>query len=246
MRAALVAAALALAGPADAACRQALALGLDVSGSVDAREYRLQIEGLAAALEDPEVQARLFAMPQAPVEIAVYEWSGRRARWLIQDWVRIEGPGDLAALTATLRGHERQMTDTATAIGSAMESGVELLSRSECWQLTLDLSGDGKNNQGPEPAGLHDAVARLGATVNGLVIGSDTDVAHDRRQADIKELVSYYRTQVVTGPGAFVEAALSFEQYQAAMTRKLLRELQGLVIGRAPVAGGGKPPHILR
>ena len=39
---ALVAATLIWAGlPADAECRQALALGLDVSGSVDAVEYRL-------------------------------------------------------------------------------------------------------------------------------------------------------------------------------------------------------------
>ncbi len=42
---------------ADAACLQALALGLDVSGSVDAREYRQQIGGLAEALSDPRVRA---------------------------------------------------------------------------------------------------------------------------------------------------------------------------------------------
>ena len=53
------------AGPADAACRLALALGLDVSGSVDAAEYRLQLDGVAAALTDEDVQAALFAMPGA-------------------------------------------------------------------------------------------------------------------------------------------------------------------------------------
>ena len=35
--------------PAEAACRLALALGLDVSGSVNAAEYALQRTGLAAA-----------------------------------------------------------------------------------------------------------------------------------------------------------------------------------------------------
>lgn len=34
---------------AQANCRLALALGLDVSGSVDSREYRLQLDGLANA-----------------------------------------------------------------------------------------------------------------------------------------------------------------------------------------------------
>ena len=37
-------------GPAAAFCRQALALGLDVSSSVDEGEYTAQIEGLAQAL----------------------------------------------------------------------------------------------------------------------------------------------------------------------------------------------------
>ncbi|MCX8955594.1 DUF1194 domain-containing protein, partial [Ruegeria sp. NA] len=44
-----------ISGPAFGECRQALALGLDVSGSVDSREYRLQLDGLASALTRPEV-----------------------------------------------------------------------------------------------------------------------------------------------------------------------------------------------
>lgn len=64
------------AGAADAACRQALALGLDVSGSVDAQEYRLQTDGLAAALLHPEVVEAFLALSDLPVSLAIYEWSG--------------------------------------------------------------------------------------------------------------------------------------------------------------------------
>ena len=47
-------------GAADASeCRQSLVLGLDVSSSVDAREYRLQLDGLAEAILDPEVEDAL-------------------------------------------------------------------------------------------------------------------------------------------------------------------------------------------
>ena len=60
---------------AQAKCRQALALGLDVSGSVDAFEYRLQIDGLAGALLRPEVQQAFMTFPQAPVRLFVYEWA---------------------------------------------------------------------------------------------------------------------------------------------------------------------------
>ncbi|MGR3364390.1 MAG: DUF1194 domain-containing protein, partial [Maritimibacter harenae] len=45
----------------EADCRQALVLALDVSGSVDAGEYRLQMDGLAQALTAPEVAAAILA-----------------------------------------------------------------------------------------------------------------------------------------------------------------------------------------
>ena len=61
---------------AEANCRQALALGLDVSGSVDAREYRLQLDGLAAAFGSAEVRAALLVLPSRPVEVLIFEWSG--------------------------------------------------------------------------------------------------------------------------------------------------------------------------
>ena len=65
--AALVGATLwASAGVAE--CRQALALGLDVSGSVDAREYRLQLDGVAGALDDPAVRA---AVQRATFELLI-------------------------------------------------------------------------------------------------------------------------------------------------------------------------------
>ena len=54
------------AGAAQADCRQALALGLDVSGSVDAQDYALQMQGLAAALEHPQVRAALLSRPALP------------------------------------------------------------------------------------------------------------------------------------------------------------------------------------
>ena len=70
-----------------AACRQALALGLDVSGSVDADEYRLQLDGLAAALASPEVVSALIADAASPVRITVYEWSGPNDQQVLVPWL---------------------------------------------------------------------------------------------------------------------------------------------------------------
>ncbi|MGA9432657.1 MAG: DUF1194 domain-containing protein, partial [Roseobacter sp.] len=85
-----------------AECRQALALGLDVSGSVDLREYRLQLDGLVTALNDPDVVNKLFAMPIAPVSLMVYEWSGPEDQVILVPWTQITDRDALNSLSTLL------------------------------------------------------------------------------------------------------------------------------------------------
>lgn len=224
---------LGLAMPAMAQCRQALALGLDVSGSVDTAEYRLQMDGLAAALQDDEVVASLLSTPSTPVEIAVYQWSGPSDQSVLVHWTAIRSAADIEAVAAALRAASRPAGSVGTALGTAMRTGLNLLlQRAECWKLTLDISGDGKRNMGPQPKAVRDELQTAGITVNALVIGADAPRSGDIRQVEIAELSSYFRANVITGPDAFVQTALGFAAYEDAMTRKLKRELQGLVIGR--------------
>lgn len=226
-----------LATSADAACRQALVLGLDVSGSVDAQEFRLQLDGLAAAIEAPQVVERLLAMPSAPVRIAAFDWSTEDRQRVILPWQEVRDRGDITAIADRLRGTRRAFNPaataqtTATALGTAMLYGVAMLDQQEaCWKRTLDISGDGKNNTGIAPQKVF---VDSGVTINGLVIGADSPRIGDVRLIEIADLSSYYRTTVLRGPGAFVETALGFRDFENAMTRKLMRELEGLVIGRA-------------
>ena len=228
----------ALAAPAGAECRLSLALGLDISGSVDGREYRLQTGGLAGALTAPPVVEAILAMPGAPVEIAVYEWAGPESQRLLLGWTRLETAGDVAAAAEALRGLPRVPTRRpSTAIGAAMLYGAALLAPRACWARAIDLSGDGKSNTGPAPAPLRRDARMAGITVNALVIGADDRGTADRRQGEIAELSSYFRTQIIMGPGAFVETALGFEDYERAMTRKLLRELEGMAVGALGASG---------
>ena len=137
--------ALLVAGPAAAECRQALALGVDVSGSVDSGEYDLQMGGLASALESEEVAALLLVAPELPVHLAVFEWSGPGGQRLILGWTAIDGPDALAEVAVALRGTVRVPLHPSTAIGEAMLFGARLLAqRPECPRWTLDLSGDGR------------------------------------------------------------------------------------------------------
>lgn len=222
----------ALAQPQAQACREALALGLDVSGSVDDAEYTLQVEGLARALDHPEVRAALFALPQAPVRLMVYEWSGPQDQRILAPWAEIDGPAALASFQAQLRGARRQPMDPSTAIGPALRFGAAALAEQPgCWRRVLDLSGDGQHNTGPHPGG----VAMGDVTVNGLVIGPGARVA---------ALSAYFRAYVLRGPDAFTETALGFADFEAAMARKLLRELQILPVATLPPRPrAGRQPH---
>ncbi|WP_171178478.1 DUF1194 domain-containing protein [Ruegeria sp. HKCCD8929] len=225
-----------VASPLSAQCRQALALGLDVSGSVDSTEYRLQIGGLANALRHPDVERALLGTPGVPVRLAVFEWSEPGYQRLLLDWTEIRDAATLAGIAADLAATARQPAPNGTAVGAAMLYGADLLARqSGCWKRTLDLSGDGKHNMGPHPRDIREALEPSGVTINGLVIGADDPHGGDKRQMQIGELSAYYKAWVILGPDAFVEVALGFEDYEAAMVRKLRRELEGLVLSALPV-----------
>jgi len=215
-----------IASNAFAACRQALVFALDVSSSVDRQEYSLQMQGLAGALLDPEVQSLLLSQPSAPVSLSAFEWSGRFDQRVIFDWQNIESPEDLLRIAAILHAQSRPETTRPTAIGHALQFAGQSLSKvSSCWQLTVDISGDGKSNDGFRPrlgksASIFDRVI-----VNGLVIANDAPSPDRVVESEIGELTSYFHHAVIHGPGAFIETALGFQDFEAAMKRKLLREL---------------------
>lgn len=220
---------------ADAGCRQALALGLDVSGSVDAREYRLQMDGLAAALETGRVRQALLQMPSAPVMLLVYEWSGPEDPAVILPWTAIHSAPVLDAVIGQLRVTERRQASPGTALGLAMRVGVaHLAQQPDCWKRTLDLSGDGKSNLGIRPVDVKPEIESSGVTINALVIGADAPSIGDARQAEISGLAAYFQNSVIVGSDSFVETALGFDDYAEAMARKLERELETLILGATP------------
>ncbi len=128
-----------LAGGPAVACRLALVLALDVSGSVDAREYDLQVEGVAAALRDEEVRQAILADPGAPVELAIFEWSGSRFQRQIADWTTLDTAAAIDGVAARLSGWSRAKAPEATGIGAAMQVAAgQLGDGPACWRRVLD------------------------------------------------------------------------------------------------------------
>lgn len=220
----LLAASLALAAPAplhaQQECRLALLLGMDVSASVDADEYRLQIEGLASALIHPAVvEAALSG--SGPVALSVYEWSGRFQQDVLVDWTLITSEEDLTSIAERVLRATRSHQDFPTALGYALGFASTHLERAPpCLFRTVDISGDGQNNDGFPPAAAYEHFPFNGVTVNGLAIGGASRGIED-----------YYLAEVIHGPGAFVEYARNHDDFEEVMRRKLERELRVVILG---------------
>ncbi|WP_257894582.1 DUF1194 domain-containing protein [Gymnodinialimonas phycosphaerae] len=209
-------------GAAQDQCRLALQLGLDVSASVDQAEYRLQADGLAAALLDPVVTEAFLNGP-GPVALSIFEWSGRFQQEVIIDWTLIRTEADLLAVAERVASATRGSQDFPTALGYALGfAATRFREAPVCLFQTLDISGDGQNNDGFPPVAAYEHFDFNGVTVNGLAIGGAS-----------REIEEYYAAEVIHGPGAFVEYALNHDDFAEAMRRKLERELRAMIFGEA-------------
>ena len=112
-----------------------------------------------------------------------------------------------------------------------MGYGAQLLARSpKCLRKTLDMAGDGQNNEGFPPVTAYAEFPFDGVTVNGLVVnGADFEGETG--------LIAFYSGEVLHGPGAFLIIANGFEDYERAMRRKLERELAPPAIGALETKG---------
>ena len=245
MRVLVVALAIAVLTALSAAaqsCRQALVLALDVSGSVNAREFAQQIDGLASALDAPDVRALILDGADAPVSLAVFEWSSQNHQYLIQPWIALRNEAALDAAIARIRSHRKVRAGLKTAIGTAMNFAAGLLGEvAHCWKRTIDVSGDGENNIGPLPQQIYALAGFGGITVNALVVAEPPgSVTGSSRGMTRLELLHYFEAEVIHGGDAFAMIAEGYQDYARAMRRKLLKELALPVFGRAGPDGG--PP----
>ena len=146
----LLAAFVAICPSVSRACELALVLAVDVSGSVDSWEYRLQRDGLAAALNDSVVSEALVA---AKAEVMVLQWTGAGRQRVTIPWHTIDTFEALHDLTTKVAEDRRVWRNFSTAIGEALEVSIEQFADvAHCRRRVIDVSGDGQSNEGLHPS----------------------------------------------------------------------------------------------
>ena len=200
----------------------AVVLAIDVSGSVDDNRFKLQREGIAAALESEEVAAAVSGGVNQTVEIAIVEWAEEQR--ILVPWTVLHGRDDLEALAARLRSASRSWVHTLTDPGGGIAAAEHLFAEQPLVgrRQVIDVSGDGRQNTGEVPTvDARDAAVSHGLTVNGLPITSGEEPG----------IEDWYRANVVGGQGSFLVVADSYDAFAAAFRQKLTLEITGLALG---------------
>ena len=201
-----------------------LALGIDVSGSVDDVEAMLQRQGYVAAFRHPDVIRAIEQGILGQIAVAYYEWAGYGHMRIITDWKLIDGAEAAHAFAGSL---EQNPPETAyrTAIASAIDFAVTYFDVNdfEGTRRVVDISGDGANNWGGPVTAARDRAVARGVIINGLPIVNGRPGPSGRPQ--LANLDLYYENCVIGGPGAFIVVANSFPEFAEAVRRKLIIEI---------------------
>ena len=215
MKALLLSLLIALAPAGARACEVALVIALDVSRSVDKYEYKLMRNGIAQAFLDIEVTDMISWLPGG-IKVTVTQWGGAGQQRQPITWRQLTDHQSVASFVSELVEIDRGFWMADTSVSEALLHADLIMGQSghTCRRQVIDVSGDGVSNAGPEVFPIAAAVASRGVTINGLVVsGARPDP------------VTYYMSEVIRGPSAFVEVTNSYNDYSRAMKRKLLREL---------------------
>lgn len=206
------------------ACSLALVAAVDVSASVDENEYDLQLQGLATALRAPEVVDAIEAI--GGIWFTGFEWSGHYQQKPLLEWRFLADQAAIETAASELSGQMRARRDYLTALGHALAHASTLLGQAPvaCQRQVIDVSTDGINNTGFGPEIAYFDFDFSDVTVNALVVRNE-----DRT-------VRYYESKVIRGPGAFVEVTGSYDDYENAMRRKLLKEIGAKQVAQRTIA----------
>ncbi len=203
-----------------------LVLAVDISGSIDHAEALLQRQGYLKALVDPRVVRAIAGGARRRIAITYMEWAGAHYQNVVAGWTIVR---DLASARAFAEAVARNpvTTERWTSISTAIEFALGLFDANphRGMRKVLDISGDGKNNNGGLLAPARARALEAGVTINGLPIVNDRP--NPWGYPPPRDLDRYYFDRVIGGPGAFIVVARGFRSFGDAVKSKLTLEIAG-------------------
>ena len=193
-----------------------LVLAVDVSSSVDEEEYQLQVRGVAAAFRHPDVVAAIEGTGGNGLAVAMVQWSDNEEQVLVGGWHIIRNAADAAQYARIIKRSPRIIAGGQTSIAGALSFSINEINNNniDSNRKVIDVSGDGRANNGIHPMNIRDIAIDQGITINGLVILNEEPF-----------LDGYFERGVIGGRGGFVMIAEDYRDYAAMILQKLLREI---------------------
>lgn len=205
-----------------------LALVIDVSGSVDATDYALQMQGYENAFLNANVQNNIASLTDG-ILVEVFFFASSAAAGGIEALLNsAQDATDFAAAIGGLARPGGVGSSTDPADGMSLALNWLTTNSYEGTNLIMDVSGDGGGNAASDRA-QRDAAALAGVTVNGLAI-DDRTFFNDECLAG-----GYYRVNIIT-PGAACFQATGFDDFERAVLAKIDAETGGRIPEPATLA----------
>lgn len=196
--------------------------GIDVSGSIETLETQIQIDGMAQAIRSPEIMRAIRQGNHGRIGFFVFVWANGNFP-VFTSWQLISTPEEALAaseaitknIPAILNPQSGVKLGQLTDLSEAIAFGAEMLQAApfSADHQILNILGNGIDNVGESPKWNRDKAVARGIIINAVVIGHDRGVQ------------SYFRTEVIGGPSAFVLAARSPETLVEVLERKFVTEI---------------------
>ena len=201
-----------------------LILAVDISGSIDPDEAKLQRDGYARAIADPAVVKAIKSGIHGRIAVSYFEWADAMTQGSLVEWMVISDQVSAEAVSRRLLEHPIR-TARRTSISGAIQYAIPLYGNGPHKGLrrVLDISGDGPNNDGAPVNLVRDEALAAGIVINGLPIMNGR--VNTWGFPVLEDLDLYYEGCVIGGPGSFVVVAEGFQTFFEAVRRKLILEI---------------------
>jgi hypothetical protein len=195
-------------------------LSLDVSGSIDTSEFTLYKNGYVSAFNNPTVKSQIQSTyAGGGIAIAVGQWSSSAFSPLAIGWTQINTDAAYTAFVNTLANMPRQGAG-GTSVGTGMQAAInEILNNNftatGANRRVIDVSTDGATSNIQLAVQQRDRAEANEIIINGLGVGAGAATTLNS---------SVITRATATTKAGFLEIANNFDDFEQAVTAKILRE----------------------